>query len=254
METIQQQIEAEVEKKLTLERKKWEDEERRKRQQLVTQMKPIKLNVGGVYFTTSATSLMREPDSMLSRICSTEFAPGDDGAYFIDRDPTVFAVVLDYLRTNAVRLTKCVTAQQLLEEAQYFLLDQLVKVLSAPITTNKNYTNPLAKNFRLPVPPGSTAIVIAGSMVGYAYSLRCAIATPTGDCQSVNFSVAKQNNLPRQNNLQTKQNILEAKQNNLEEETKLISFLVGLGFQISDTNFICHSVNEISSRTVLVLH
>ena len=62
----------------------------------------VQLNVGGVTLLTSRLTLLSEPDSMLARM----FDPGStipparmvDGAYFIDANPDVFTVILDYLR------------------------------------------------------------------------------------------------------------------------------------------------------------
>ncbi|PSN30952.1 BTB/POZ domain-containing protein KCTD9 [Blattella germanica] len=69
----------------------------------------VTLNVGGRYFTTSRSTLMtKEPMSMLARM----FAEGDNGfimtpsnvdkngAYLIDRSPTYFEPILNYLRNG----------------------------------------------------------------------------------------------------------------------------------------------------------
>ena len=56
--------------------------------------KKIKLDVGGQTFSTSLSTLNSFPDSMLGAWFSGRhpLEPGDDGAYFIDRDGTNFSV------------------------------------------------------------------------------------------------------------------------------------------------------------------
>lgn len=69
----------------------------------------VRLNVGGKYFSTSRSTLvLKEPGSMLARM----FAQDDDGyfmspsnvdetgAYLIDRSPTYFEPILNYLRNG----------------------------------------------------------------------------------------------------------------------------------------------------------
>ena len=62
----------------------------------------VSLNVGGTLFATSRQTLMKHPDSMLARMCNTEVPVVKDpsGAYFIDRDPTLFRLILNYLRSG----------------------------------------------------------------------------------------------------------------------------------------------------------
>ena len=63
---------------------------------------PISLNVGGVRYTTSLSTLTRYPDSMLGRMFGGNFptATDKDGAYFIDGDGQLFRFVLNFLRRN----------------------------------------------------------------------------------------------------------------------------------------------------------
>ncbi|KAL6069366.1 Pentapeptide repeat-containing protein [Balamuthia mandrillaris] len=68
----------------------------------------------------------------------------EDGAYFIDRNPKAFAVILEYLRSGEVSreaFTK-VGRQTLLEEAEYFLLEHLVSLVRDP-KTQSNETLPI---------------------------------------------------------------------------------------------------------------
>ena len=52
----------------------------------------VKLNVGGILFTTTVQTLTKDPDSMLAAMFSGRFPmkPAEDGTFFIDRDGTYF--------------------------------------------------------------------------------------------------------------------------------------------------------------------
>ena len=68
------------------------------------QTKIIALNVGGRVFSTTLTTLLSHPDSVLARMFSIDGSAvmpamtDSSGHYFIDRDPDAFAVILNYLR------------------------------------------------------------------------------------------------------------------------------------------------------------
>lgn len=92
----------------------------------------IKLNVGGVYYTTTRTTLTMYKDSMLARMFSEDnislCQKDEDGRYFIDRNGKIFEYVLDYLRDGDIPSDKSLYCQ-LLREANFFLLDDLIKKL-----------------------------------------------------------------------------------------------------------------------------
>ena len=60
----------------------------------------IKLDVGGREFQTTVQTLTSEPGSMLEAMFSGRFAVQreEDQTVFLDRDPTYFATILNYLR------------------------------------------------------------------------------------------------------------------------------------------------------------
>ncbi|KAI8081776.1 BTB/POZ protein [Halteromyces radiatus] len=94
----------------------------------------IKLNVGGVIFETSLATLKREESSLLATMFSGKHVLKLDaeGSYFIDRDPTHFRLVLNYLRD--LRISPAViqdntVCQELLHEAQYYRIEGLIKLL-----------------------------------------------------------------------------------------------------------------------------
>jgi hypothetical protein len=66
----------------------------------------IRLNVGGILHTTSRTTLSHYPESMLESLVSGRFSttPLEDGSIFIDRDGTLFGIILNALRTGELYL------------------------------------------------------------------------------------------------------------------------------------------------------
>uniref|UniRef100_A0A3Q0R6Q1 BTB/POZ domain-containing protein KCTD3 n=1 Tax=Amphilophus citrinellus TaxID=61819 RepID=A0A3Q0R6Q1_AMPCI len=76
----------------------------------------IQLNVGGTRFSTSRQTLMWIPDSFFSRFI------------FIDRDPTAFAPILNFLRTKELDL-RGVNISVLRHEAEFYGITPLVRRL-----------------------------------------------------------------------------------------------------------------------------
>lgn len=94
----------------------------------------VKLNVGGVIFQTSHSTLLKEPGSVLAGIVTGgyEVAKHKDGCYFIDRDATRFKHILNYLRDGEIP-TKVVKemGEELHAEAKFFGIRSLASVLKA---------------------------------------------------------------------------------------------------------------------------
>ena len=105
-----------------------------------TEKEWLTLNVGGKLFTTTRMTLTKEPESMLSRMfAANNESPGHfnlspstvdaQGAYLIDRSPTYFEPILNYLRHGKLILDSSVSVQGVLEEAQFFGVESLVPLL-----------------------------------------------------------------------------------------------------------------------------
>ncbi len=63
----------------------------------------IKLDVGGQSFTASKETFLKfEGSFFFAMLSSGRWEPDEDGAYFIDRSPTYFPYVIDYLRTGSL--------------------------------------------------------------------------------------------------------------------------------------------------------
>ncbi|EYC02426.1 hypothetical protein Y032_0100g3294 [Ancylostoma ceylanicum] len=91
----------------------------------------VNLNVGGHRFATSSHTLTWIPDSFFTSLLSGRIPTvrDDSGAIFIDRDPDVFRIILNYLRTKQVDLSN-IAPSTLKHEAQYFGLAPLVRRLT----------------------------------------------------------------------------------------------------------------------------
>lgn len=95
----------------------------------------VHLNVGGTSFTTTGATLVKgtPPNSPLHRISTNstnvEWDRDDRGAYMIDRDPSYFQVILNYLRHGNLVLHKNVPEEAILIEAEYYHVPELVKLI-----------------------------------------------------------------------------------------------------------------------------
>ncbi|XP_046686231.1 BTB/POZ domain-containing protein KCTD3 [Homalodisca vitripennis] len=90
----------------------------------------VHLNVGGTRFSTSRQTLMWIPDSFFTALLSGRISSlkDENGAIFIDRDPKLFATILNYLRTRDIDLRHC-DIKTLRHEAEYYGITPLVKRL-----------------------------------------------------------------------------------------------------------------------------
>uniref|UniRef100_A0A674M9V3 BTB/POZ domain-containing protein KCTD3 n=1 Tax=Takifugu rubripes TaxID=31033 RepID=A0A674M9V3_TAKRU len=90
----------------------------------------IQLNVGGTRFSTSRQTLTWIPDSFFSSLLSGRISTLRDetGAIFIDRDPTAFAPILNFLRTKELDL-RGINISVLRHEAEFYGITPLVRRL-----------------------------------------------------------------------------------------------------------------------------
>lgn len=92
----------------------------------------ISLNVGGTTFVTMRSTLLNISESYFARRFGGQYdeAPTVNGHFFIDRDPTHFRFVLQYLRDQRVDLPDGLdTLKQLLTESMFFGMDGLAHAI-----------------------------------------------------------------------------------------------------------------------------
>ncbi|XP_046434435.1 BTB/POZ domain-containing protein KCTD12 [Neodiprion virginianus] len=92
----------------------------------------VELNVGGVFYTTSLSTLTGEGDSNLAGMFGEKSSVERDakGKYFLDRDGVLFRYVLDFLRNKALVLPEGFRERERLrQEAKFFGLPGLEKAV-----------------------------------------------------------------------------------------------------------------------------
>ncbi|KAH7712802.1 BTB/POZ domain-containing protein KCTD17 [Aphelenchoides avenae] len=120
----------------------------------------IRLNVGGTIFQTTTQTLRKEPDSFFARFCEVDgIEPGvkdESGAFFIDRDPRYFRIILNYLRSDAVHFSDNVSVDELLVEADFYCLAVLSKRLEdfRGTAATKEDDQPTVKTVAVVIHPG----------------------------------------------------------------------------------------------------
>ncbi|KAJ8037684.1 BTB/POZ domain-containing protein KCTD5 [Holothuria leucospilota] len=97
----------------------------------------VRLNVGGTIFLTTHTTLCRDPKSFLCRLCQDDpdlsSEKDETGAYLIDRDPTYFGPVLNYLRHGKLIINKDLVEEGVLEEAEFYNVTPLIRLVKEKI-------------------------------------------------------------------------------------------------------------------------
>jgi len=105
----------------------------------------IHLNVGGMKYCTSSTTLKKYPDSMLACMFSNNMPTqvDKDGCYFIDRNGKIFEYVLQFLRSDKLVLPDKFQDLNLLKcEADFYQLEVLFEsILSYERELFKDHEN-----------------------------------------------------------------------------------------------------------------
>eukprot|EP01127_Copromyxa_protea_P011897 TRINITY_DN3046_c0_g1_i2.p1 TRINITY_DN3046_c0_g1~~TRINITY_DN3046_c0_g1_i2.p1 ORF type:complete len:156 (+),score=36.80 TRINITY_DN3046_c0_g1_i2:353-820(+) len=118
----------------------------------------ITLNVGGKTFMSTTSTLMSKPNSVFSLMLESEEPSAQEAfqaldevereklqqkmnkwgvkgeEYRFDRDPVYFQPVLNYLRTNKLFYSNNCSLQGLLEEAKFYELPELERLVQKEIT------------------------------------------------------------------------------------------------------------------------
>jgi len=96
----------------------------------------VVLNVGGVCFVTTHTTLCNDGDNFFSALSST--LCGHEG--FVDRDPTHFRLILNYLRGSVVLPDDRLSLQELQHEASFYCLTNLFETIRQRLKSNADAT------------------------------------------------------------------------------------------------------------------
>ena len=115
------------------EKEKLEMEKERMKKVYNFQSNKVKLDVGGQVFSTSLSTLRRDPDSMLAVMFSGRHElVEEDGTFFLDRDGTYFRHILNFLRDGFQPDTLPqdeAALRQIQAEANYYQLSGLVEAV-----------------------------------------------------------------------------------------------------------------------------
>ncbi|XP_031429830.1 SH3KBP1-binding protein 1 isoform X2 [Clupea harengus] len=113
----------------------------------------IHLNVGGKRFSTSKQTLTWVPDSFFSSLLSGRISTLKDetGAIFIDRDPSLFAPILNFLRTKELH-PRSVDVHLLMHEAEFYGITPLVRKLQLCDELDRSSCGTVLFNGYLPPP------------------------------------------------------------------------------------------------------
>ncbi|KAJ8280858.1 hypothetical protein GJAV_G00059920 [Gymnothorax javanicus] len=113
----------------------------------------IHLNVGGKRFSTSRQTLTWVPDSFFSSLLSGRISTLKDetGAIFIDRDPSLFVPILNFLRTKELH-PRSVDVHLLMHEAEFYGIAPLVRKLQLCDELDRSSCGSVLFNGYLPPP------------------------------------------------------------------------------------------------------
>lgn len=112
-------------------------------------VKWIRLNVGGTLFLTTRSTLCKDPKSFLYHLCKEDCTLNSEkdasGAFLIDRDPSYFGPVLNFLRHGKLVINKDLAEEGVLEEAEFYNITDLIKLCkqriierNASLSLNRN--------------------------------------------------------------------------------------------------------------------
>lgn len=101
--------------------------------------KVITVNVGGKLFTTMKSNLKKSKFFNVIFENKLECTVDENNRIFVDRDPDLFSIILNYLRTNKIKNIENVDIEAYNEELDFYQLDvpKIVK-LSYEIDTSKH--------------------------------------------------------------------------------------------------------------------
>ena len=101
----------------------------------------LNLDIGGKRFRVLRSTVMKYPNSLLARVITgkdTEHMMIFDGAYFFDRNPQYFSVILDFMRIGSLFFPTGLVRAQLIEELKFWQLNSYVlNIIDPKIDVNE---------------------------------------------------------------------------------------------------------------------
>ena len=99
-------------------------------------MEVVELNVGGIHYATTRSTLCKHSTSMLARMFSGDVPPAHQdrkGRFFIDRNGELFGIIISYLREERFSMpTDKIKLKALAEEASFFQVRDMPVISVAP--------------------------------------------------------------------------------------------------------------------------
>jgi len=163
MKSITSKFINEVENIFTLEYQFYEHQAQKKIAQIDDEIEDVKrniksidlnqqvfLNIGGGVFITSAETLVRYSAGLLAQIAVEAKNQSTIRTFFIDRDPTHFRTILNYLRNGAPLLPDdTLQLKELQREAQYYGLLELDNLITLKINSEIATPKPIMNDNHL---------------------------------------------------------------------------------------------------------
>lgn len=143
-------------------------------------------------FSTSRQTLTWIPDTFFTALLSGRISSlrDENGAIFIDRDPALFSIILNYLRTKDIDIKNC-EIRALRHESEYYGITPLVKrLILCEDLNHSSCGDVLFYGFLAPPALPSSDTLSANSTVGTGSTVGGAAAVTTANSDAVSTTSA----------------------------------------------------------------
>ena len=146
----------------------------------------MQINVGGVIFSTTTSTLATTPPSMLSTLCTTSLCHDLDtqNRIFLDRDSGLFQIVLSYLRSGTLEEGLSEGRLKMLKiEADYFCIEPLKATIQSRLhLMNTKLISPPVASPVLNQPRTRVKRLIFVSLIGFIGPIPDSVCLETWTC------------------------------------------------------------------------
>uniref|UniRef100_A0A182QWD8 BTB domain-containing protein n=1 Tax=Anopheles farauti TaxID=69004 RepID=A0A182QWD8_9DIPT len=165
----------------------------------------VHLNVGGTRFSTSRQTLTWVPDTFFTSLLNGRISSlrDESDAIFIDRDPKLFSLILNYLRTKEIDI-KSVDIRVLRHEAEFYNIAPLIKRLMLCEEMDQSSCGDVLFYGYLPAPNIPIQEIPISSSTGSSISAGAATTGSFASSSSMSSNV-KSDPVPGPSNSQHKQ-------------------------------------------------